>query len=93
MQFSQVRFNRLIDEVLEGTIQRTCFQPWEVALLLDIEGCLLDYPKKRALLRRYQKAVLKHYERGAQVPLKLSEYLERLRLRRQVREAGVAPTR
>ena len=33
------QFNRLIQELLRGSLQRNTFRPWEVALLLDIEGC------------------------------------------------------
>ncbi len=40
------RFNKLMLELLRGDTHRNTFQPWEVAILLDIEACHLrrDYP-------------------------------------------------
>jgi hypothetical protein len=78
------QFNRLIQEVLRGTISRNTFRPWEVSILLDIEGCDLRDSNKREMLRRYQKAVQRHMERGARLPLKLSEYLESQKAKRQL---------
>ncbi len=82
------RFNRLMQELLEGSFKRNCFRPWEIELLLDIEACKLTGAGRREMLRRYQKAVQRHFERGGTMPLKLSEYLERLRARRR-RVSGV----
>jgi len=76
------QFNRLINELLRGTMSRNTFQPWEIALLLDIETCNLKDSNRREVLRRYQKAVQKQVERGTNSMLKLSEYLERNRARR-----------
>lgn len=70
-----LQFNRLINELLRGQITRNCFQPWELELMLDIEGCSLGSTGKRELLRRYQKAVQAHIERGNDQVFKLSEYL------------------
>ena len=75
------RFNRLMQELLQGAFKRNCFRPWEIEVLLDIEECQLTGSSRRETLRRYQKAVQRHMERGASTPLKLSEYLERLRTR------------
>lgn len=72
-----MQFNRLMQELLRGRIQRTTFQPWEVELLLDIEGCELHDANRRDLLRRYQKAANKYVERGGASLLKLSEYLDK----------------
>jgi hypothetical protein len=83
------RFNRLMQELLQGSFKRNCFRPWEIELLLDIEACNLTGASRREMLRRYQKAVQRHFERGGTMPLKLSEYLERLRARRR-RSSGVA---
>ena len=76
------QFNRLIQELLRGNIQRNTFRPWEIELLLDIEGCNLREVNKRDTLRRYQKAVQRHMEKGARLPLKLSEYLEAVKNKR-----------
>ena len=87
------QFNRLMNELLRGTMTRNCFRPWEVELLLDIEGCDLRESSRRDILRRYQKFVQRHFERGGERLVKLSEYLESLRLRRELRngaEAGLA---
>lgn len=56
-------------------------------MLLDIEECNLRDANRREVLRRYQKAVARHVDRGATSLLKLSEYLERNRVRREKRAA------
>jgi len=76
------QFNRLMLELLRGTMSRNCFRPWEIELLLDIESCNLRDANRRDVLKRYQKAVQRDVERGAKNLLKLSEYLERNRSRR-----------
>jgi len=70
------RFQRLIRELLRGQIKRNTFQPWEVELLLDIESCRMRESSRESVLRRYEKAVVKQLERGASVPMKLSEFLK-----------------
>ena len=76
------QFNRLIQELLRGNMHRNTFRPWEIELLLDIEGCSLRETHKRDTLRRYQKAVQRHMEKGAPLPLKLSEYLSAVKAKR-----------
>lgn len=78
-----VRFNRLIRELLRGTMTRNTFRPWEIQLLLDIESCGLRKSSRRDILLRYQKAVQRQMENGARFPMKLSEYLETTRGRRR----------
>ena len=87
------QFNRLIQELLRGNMHRNTFRPWEIELLLDIEGCNLREASKRETLRRYQKAVQRHMEKGANLPLKLSEYLEAVKTKRaaQSTSAEAAP--
>ena len=69
------RFNKLLQELVRGTMTRNTFQPWEIEILLDIEMCNLRETVKRETLRRYQKAVQRSMEKGARTPMKLSEYL------------------
>ena len=76
------QFNRLVQELLRGTMHRNSFRPWEIELLLDIEGCSLREANKRDTLRRYQKAVQRQMEKGARLPMKLSEYLESVKAKR-----------
>ena len=76
------QFNRLIQELLRGNMHRNTFRPWEVELLLDIESCNLRESSKRETLRRYQKAVQRHMEKGARLPLKLSEYMDAVKAKR-----------
>jgi len=83
------QFNRLIQELLRGNMHRNTFRPWEIALLLDIESCNLRESSKRETLRRYQKAVQRHMEKGARLPLKLSEYLEAVKNKRAAQTAPV----
>lgn len=70
------RFNRLIAELLRGTIVRTTFQPWEVELILDMQTCEIEARKRQEILRQYQKAVQKQMETGPGPPMKLSEFLQ-----------------
>jgi hypothetical protein len=69
------RFNKLVNDLLRGTMNRNTFQPWEIDILLDIESCNLKDAIGRETLRRYQKAVQRSMEKGAGTPLRLSEYL------------------
>jgi hypothetical protein len=69
------RFNKLIQDLLRGNMTRNTFQPWEVDILLDIDGCDLKDSSRRETLRRYQRAVQRAMEKGANQPLRLSEYL------------------
>ncbi|MBV6434659.1 MAG: hypothetical protein IANPNBLG_04933 [Bryobacteraceae bacterium] len=85
------QFNKLINELLRGTINRNCFRPWEIAILLDIENCNLRDGNKKETLRRYQKFVQRQMERGAASPVTLSSYLSGLRAKREamaVRHSG-----
>jgi len=84
------QFNRLVQELLRGNMHRNTFRPWEIELLLDIESCNLRESSKRETLRRYQKAVQRHMEKGARLPLKLSEYLEQVKTKRAAQVAPVA---
>jgi len=82
------QFNRLIQELLRGNMHRNTFRPWEIELLLDIESCNLRESSKRETLRRYQKAVQRHMDKGARLPLKLSEYLEAVKIKRSAQAAA-----
>ena len=81
------RFNRLIQEILRGTMNRNCFRPWEIRVLLDIETCSLREGTKRETLRRYQKAVKRAMEKGAPSPMLLSEYIDGGKARKAAMEA------
>jgi hypothetical protein len=82
------RFNRLMQELLRGSMTRNTFHPWEIQVLLDIEGCNLKDAGRKDLLRRYQKAVQRSMEKGAPTPMKLSEYLGTLKSARNAASAG-----
>jgi hypothetical protein len=69
------RFNRLMRELEQGSVNRTCFHPWEVELLVDMDGCSLPSRRRWETLRRYQRAFRRRIEQGTDTPLKLSEYL------------------
>jgi len=69
------RFNRLMQELIRGNMNRNAFHPWEIEILLDIEACQNREPVKRETLRRYQKAVQRAMEKGAPTPFRLSQYL------------------
>lgn len=73
------RFNRLIQELLRGAMNRNTFHPFEIDILLDIEECNLKDAGKKDILRRYQRAVQRTMEKGVPTPMKLSEYLAGLK--------------
>jgi hypothetical protein len=76
------RFQRLIGEVIRGETRRTVFQPWEVELLVDIEGCALDPKRRVGTLRQYVRAVERQLDAGPGPPMKLSEFLQTRTTRR-----------
>jgi hypothetical protein len=82
------RFNRLVGELMRGAIARNAFQPWEVAILLDVENCPLERRRRLEILRQYQKAVARQMETGPGPPMKLSEFLQ-MRARRAARASQV----
>ena len=82
------QFNKLIHELLRGTINRNTFRPWEIDVLLDIDSCSLRDSNRRETLRRYQKAVQRELDKGSGTLLKLSEYLDRTRARRAKGDAS-----
>lgn len=77
------RFRRLITEVIRGETRRTVFQPWEMEILVDIEGCTLDPKRRIGTLRQYVRAVERQLETGSGPPMKLSEFLRLREARRQ----------
>ena len=77
------RFNRLIQDLLRGTMKRNTFRPWEIELLLDIVSCDLNGSNRRETLRRYQRAVKRQIEGGADAPMLLSEYLANRRSKKK----------
>ena len=81
------RFNRLMQELLRGSMSRNTFRPFEIDILLDIEACELKEVGKKDILRRYQKAVQRTMEKGAPQPMKLSEYLAGLKSRNGAAQA------
>lgn len=84
------QFNRLMEELLSGSLQRSSFQGWEMEILLDIENRTLSKSSWHKLLRRYQRAVQRHMEKGARLPLRFSEYLASLEERRIQRRPAAA---
>lgn len=87
------RFNRLLNELQRGTMNRNAFQRWEVMLLLDIESYPLSDATKRRMLRRYQRAMMRRLESGSPTPVMFSEYMNWLRVaREQSREHATTVT-
>jgi len=85
------QFNRLVQELLRGNMNRNTFRPWEIELLLDIESCNLRDASRRETLRRYQRAVQRQMEKGGRLPLKLSEYLEGVKAKKVGQAVPAAP--
>ena len=83
MEFSgdavAVRFNRLIDGVLGGSMRGNAFQPWEVEILLDVQRCGLPATGFRRVMLRYRRFANRRLYDGAPLPPMLSEYLTHCR--------------
>jgi hypothetical protein len=90
IEIVHAQFNRLLNELIKGAISRNTFQPWEITIMLDIQSCDIGDASEKDLLKRYQKAVQRAYEKGAKMPMLLSEYLESLRARRAATAAAAA---
>ncbi len=71
------RFNRLVKEILQGEVRRTCFEPWEVDFLVDLEECGLTRSRRDEALRRYQRAVQRQLEQGQIPPVRFAKFLGR----------------
>jgi hypothetical protein len=69
------RLDRLVQDVIQGSIRRNSFHPWEVELLLDIRDCSLPDGALRRALRRYQKTVRRKMDQGAAL-LRFSEFIQ-----------------
>lgn len=82
VEIVHAQFNRLINELLKGSIQRNTFQPWEIELLLDIQSADLGGVSEKEMLKRYQKAVQRAYDKGAKMPMKMTDYLNSLKAKR-----------
>lgn len=76
------RFRRLIGELRRGELTRNSFHPWEVDILLDIQGWSLEPAERAETLRQYEKAVERQMETGPGPPMTLSQFLE-LRMTRR----------
>ncbi len=88
VEIVHAQFNRLVNELLKGTIARNTFQPWEIDLLLDIQAADLGDASEKEVLKRYQKAVQRAYDKGAKMPMRLSEYLDSLKSKRAATAGG-----
>jgi hypothetical protein len=88
IEIVHAQFNRLMNELLKGSIARNTFQPWEIEILLDIQAADLGNASEKEVLRRYQKAVQRAYDKGAKMPMKLTEYLGALKAKRRGNSNG-----
>ena len=77
------QFNLLMEFLLEGTLtgsmQAGKFQLWEMDILLDVESCDLRGVVRRDALREYRNAVQAELQSGARLPIRFSEYLQRVK--------------
>jgi hypothetical protein len=71
------RFENFLEALLQGTLVRNSFEPWEAKLLMDIDGCVMQRSIKRRRLVRYERAVIRHLEKGGAEPFLFSEYLQK----------------
>jgi hypothetical protein len=69
------RFRRLMAEVMRGAIGRNSFQPWELAILMDLETAEVDRRRRLEILRQYIRAVERQMITGPGPPMLFSEFL------------------
>jgi hypothetical protein len=82
------RFERLLGEVMRGTLARNAFLPWELDILVDMETCRLDGRRRMDILTQYRKAVSRQMRTGPGPPMKLSEFLAVRARRRAISASG-----
>jgi hypothetical protein len=83
------QFNRVIQELIQGGMKRSSFQPWELEFLLDVDLCRIRKSSRAEVLRRYQRAVQKRVSSGQPGFPKLSAFVETERARR-AKPVGIA---
>lgn len=88
---SLAQFNTLMRELLQGGTHRGKFRPWEIDILLDIESC--KHCSSAKTLFEYQNAVQAELEKGACLPLRFSEYMERQETNRTRRKPAKGASR
>jgi hypothetical protein len=69
-------FNQLVQELINGTVQRHVFTQWELELLLDLQTCSIRKCARADVLRRYLKAVQQQFTDNASNLLRLSAFVE-----------------
>jgi hypothetical protein len=67
--------DQLVADLSAGKFRRTTFQPWEIEFLLDIQACNIGDSNKKVLLKRYQRAAHRWFDRGGRTILLLSDYM------------------
>ena len=70
------QFNHLMQDLLEGNLNRNSFRPWEAEILLDILICDAQGLSMSQLLRQYQRAVQRQLARRSRLPMRFSKYLD-----------------
>jgi len=88
------KFNRLIQELRAGNMQRSKFETWEIDILLDVaHGDISPLASVDAILGQYQDAVHRQLAHGATVPMKLSDFLKLRREATAARRRMAQPNR
>lgn len=88
------RFKGFMQGLLSGRMKKTSFEPWEIALLLDLGSCPVVPGRRQAWLERYQDAMLSKFQRGFRQFPTISEFIlveRRARSRRVPAPTALAP--
>jgi hypothetical protein len=71
-------FNRLIQELISGVVQRNTFTQWELELLLDLQTSRIRKSSRPEILRRYLRAVQQHFaSHPDSPPLRLAAFVKK----------------
>ena len=76
------QFQRLVRELVRGSITRNAFQRWELEILIDFDACALDAKQRDRILRQYERSVGRELAKGSGPPMKLSDFIQLRRTRR-----------
>jgi hypothetical protein len=76
------QFNNLLQEIVQGGSKRSVYEKWEMDLLLDLGNCRIRKSSRAEVLKRYQRAVQRHFLRGEYLFPAPSTFLAAERARR-----------
>jgi len=69
-------FSQFVQELINGSVRRHVFAPYELELLLDLQMFRIRKSARPDILRRFLRAVQQEFARGCTGPPRLATFLE-----------------